>query len=216
MYICILHTALKAQTQSTNIKDVTKKHLSMSLLLIQLILNALPVILAAILHMIVVRKGWFKKWMLPLDGGRMYRGHRIFGENKTIRGLVVMLLASILFTWIYYAFLLEYQSLEKYNLLNFQQFGPTIYGLIFGLGYILGELPNSFIKRQKNIPPGHSPLGLFRLIDQLDSVVFILLILVFFSSFTWKHFCIGVVFYGAIHLGINYLLYLIGIRKEAF
>jgi hypothetical protein len=52
-------------------------------------------------------------------------------------------------------------------------------GLLGGWGCMLGELPNSFIKRQLRIPPG-SPAGspvprlIFSIVDRLDSTVGVL------------------------------------------
>jgi hypothetical protein len=52
------------------------------------------------------------------------------------------------------------------------------WGLLLGIGYVIGELPNSFVKRQLDIGPGAAAPGLlaplFWLADQLDSLVGVL------------------------------------------
>lgn len=185
-------------------------------LILELLLVASPVILAAIFHMIVVRYNWASTLTYPLDHKLMFRSHRIFGENKTYRGVVVMVSASIVLSY-FYAFLVnKFSSLEALNLLNFEQYSPLFYGIIYGLGYVIGELPNSFAKRQLGVTEGKSSSFLQRMIDQLDSVIVILLLLIAFSNFTWRHFWIGIVFYGLLHLAINYLLYLLKLRKEPY
>jgi hypothetical protein len=60
-------------------------------------------------------------------------------------------------------------------LVPFAETHSVIWGLLLGTGYIVGELPNSFAKRQLAIAPGAPGQGLagrvFWVIDQLDSLV---------------------------------------------
>jgi len=188
----------------------------MSTFIIQLLLNASPVIFAAIFHMVVVKKGWFKFLTYPLDHFKTYHKKRIFGVNKTYRGLVVMLIASLFFSYLYFLLIQQYQWLQQYNLLYISNFSFVFYGFLFGIGYIVGELPNSFYKRQIDVKAGKSNSILMIIMDQLDSVFVIMMLLVAFSNFSWKHFLFGIFFYGFIHIIINYILYLIGLRKEPF
>ena len=184
--------------------------------ILELLLVASPVILAAIFHMIVVSYNWGKRLTYPMDHYKTFRGQRIFGQNKTYRGLVVMILASIAITY-FYAFLVQISpSIASVNLLTFEHHSPLFYGFLYGIGYVVGELPNSFFKRQLTISEGKSNSFVQRLIDQLDSVVVILLMLIYTSNFTWTHFWIGIVFYGLLHLSINYGLFLLKLRKEPF
>jgi len=185
-------------------------------IIIQLLLNASPVILAAIFHMLVVKKNWFSKLRYPLDHFNTFRGKRIFGNNKTYRGVLIMVVASIVFSYLYYNCMNTCDSLLQYNLLDINTHSFVFYGFIFGIGYIVGELPNSFYKRQHNVASGKADTVLMHIIDQVDSVFTVMFFLVVFSSFSWFHFVIGLFFYGFIHLGINYLLFLFGLRKEAF
>lgn len=188
----------------------------MTRLILELLLVASPVILAAIFHMVVVRYNWASSTTYPLDHKMTFRSHRIFGDNKTYRGVIVMIVASIVFSYFYRYLMLNSATITGLNLLDFERYSPLIYGTLFGLGYVIGELPNSFAKRQLEISEGKSTSFVQRLIDQLDSVVAIMLLLVFFSHFTWQHFWSGIVFYGLLHLAINYLLYLFNLRKEPY
>ena len=184
--------------------------------ILELLLVASPVILAAIFHMVVVSYNWGKQFTYPLDHYKTFRGQRIFGQNKTYRGLLVMILASIAITY-FYAFLVQVSpSIASVNLLTFEHHSPFFYGCLYGIGYVVGELPNSFFKRQLTISEGKSNGFIQRLIDQLDSVVVILLMLIYTSHFTWTHFWIGIVFYGLLHLSINYGLFLLKLRKEPY
>jgi len=185
-------------------------------LILELLVLASPVIIAAILHMIVVKFDTFSFLKYPLDLKKTWRGKRIFGDNKTYRGLVVMVGLSVIFTFIYKLLLDNFDGFASLNLLDFNKYNFLFYGFLFGFGYIISELPNSFIKRQMGTKEGKSKNIIMILFDQLDSVFGILLIFIPFSNLTFNHFVIGLVFFGALHVIINLLLYKLGFRKEPF
>ncbi|MEM2897249.1 MAG: CDP-2,3-bis-(O-geranylgeranyl)-sn-glycerol synthase [Candidatus Bathyarchaeia archaeon] len=89
----------------------------------------------------------------PVDLGKKFiDNERIFGKNKTIRGLM----SGILFGSIA-GLIIELILLED---------GFTKIGFLISLGAMIGDLAGSFIKRRFKIPPGHS----FLPIDQLDFI----------------------------------------------
>ena len=53
-------------------------------------------VLAGLLHSLWLRSRVSQALAIPLDGGRTFRGVPIFGENKTLRGFVVMIPAAAL------------------------------------------------------------------------------------------------------------------------
>lgn len=180
-------------------------------IILELLAMSYPVILAAIVHMVIVKLNWFSTLTYPLDHYIKVNNKRLFGAHKTYRGLLVMVLFSILFTYLHYVI----TGKSPYNLLDYQTYSFVFYGVLFGVGYIVGELPNSFFKRQLNVAPGKANNWKLHLLDQVDSVMFIMLLLIPFSHYTWTHFWIGILFFGGVHLAINYILYLTGIRKES-
>ena len=185
-------------------------------IILELLLVASPVILAAIFHMFVVRYDWVSSLTYPLDHKMTFRSKRIFGDNKTYRGVIVMILASIVFAYLYQYLALNSAAIAGHNLLDFERHSPAFYGLMLGLAYVIGELPNSFAKRQLGVQSGKSTSFVQTLIDQLDSVVAVLIVLRLFSNFTSTHLWVGFLFYGLLHLTINYLLYLLNLRKEPY
>jgi hypothetical protein len=97
-------------------------------------------------------------------------------------------------------------------------FGYAGVNAILGLGYALGELPNSFIKRRLRIEPGRMSTGLigalFFLIDQADSVVAALVLGALVFGFGWPVVVAGSVCLTALHLAINGSLYAMKVRKN--
>lgn len=171
-----------------------------------------PVLGAAILHAPVLTFDLFKPLKRPLDGGATFRGRRIFGDNKTWRGAIFMIsgvvaAAALLSLWPWY-----WHHLPD----AIQDAGPWVYGLLLGLGVVLGELPNSFIKRQLGIAPGSQRRGiagaLISIYDQADFVpaVWLLLLPIWTMSVAEAAICFAVV--GAVHLAINVVGYAVGAR----
>ena len=130
---------------------------------------------------------WFhsrfsKRWMKPIDGGRMFRGQRIFGDNKTWRGFIGMI-PAVGAVFITLRPLLE-QLAPKVSSglwpLSTLQYG--LLGCWVGFGFMAGELPNSFFKRRLGVQPGVAPqkpkartAGF--VVDRIDSIAGALLAL---------------------------------------
>ncbi len=182
--------------------------------IITLLLLGLPVILSAVAHMIAVKFNLFGFLKIPLDLGMTYRDKRIFGENKTFRGIFLMVLFSIIFCYFFEFITVNFEKIDHYNLLYFDKYPPLFYGILYGLGYTLSELPNSFYKRQINVPPGKRGNIFNVLIDQVDSVIGCLFLLLPFSELSLEMIMAGVLFFASIHLLINFVLFLSGVREN--
>jgi CDP-diglyceride synthetase len=148
------------------------------LILLQLLWLAVPVIVAGLVHLVVLKLDLLPGLRrLPIDGGLMFRGRRVFGDNKTWRGAVVMICSTTAAAWAMATLNESFWHLP--TLVPFAESRPVAWGLLLGAGYIVGELPNSFVKRQLGIAPGAAAPGpagpLFWVIDQLDSLAGMLL-----------------------------------------
>jgi hypothetical protein len=143
---------------------------------------ALPVTLAGLTHVIALKKN-----VLPglagirLDGGLELRGRPLFGANKTLRGALIMIGASVVWTSIVDALQRGLGLDDSIRFIPHTQLGSLGYGALLGLAYIAGELPNSVIKRQLGIAPGEAAPGrlarAFWVLDQIDSALAVLLCL---------------------------------------
>jgi CDP-archaeol synthase len=96
----------------------------------------------------------------------------------------------------------------------------ALFGALLGLAYVVFELPNSFIKRRIDIAPGRNgagPIGLlFILIDQVDSVLGCLLVASLWFDVRWGDVFAIIVICGGVHLVINQLLYLVGLKRQRY
>lgn len=172
--------------------------------------------------MIFTKTPLYKKHKAPMDFNKKCKdGRRVFGENKTWIGFFSM----IVFCTIFQITLGGFSSLLKidqyndlYNIHDNTLLLNTIFGVLVGFVYMISELPNSFIKRRLNIDAGKTDSGikgfLFFVIDQIDSLLGVMLVLFLFSDFSfWKY--LGYVAIGAFtHISVNLILYLTKVRKN--
>ena len=137
---------------------------------------ALPVILGGAVHIAVIKLDWLAALArLPLDGGVTFRGQRLLGAHKTVRGAFTMVGATAIFT-LAQAWLFHRSAWGRAaSLVDFDRVHPLLWGALLGGGYIVGELPNSFAKRRLRVPPGARAAGaLFWLADQVDGLLGVL------------------------------------------
>jgi len=182
----------------------------------QILFLEFPLILAAIAQGFCIKYDWLHALKKPLDFGTSFRGKRIFGDNKTWRGLVINVLfcsaGAIIEVW-----------LQKKNvvppwflLADYTKHGYQI-GVLLGLGMTLGELPNSFLKRRLEIPPGGKKGGflgvLFFLFDQVDLIIGIWILLFFLIRPSIVVILWSFVLTAFLHVVISSVGYLLRMRK---
>ena len=178
---------------------------------------ALPVLAAGLVHVAVIKTHTLPRLArLPLDGGLRVRGRRVLGDHKTVRGAVVMISCTALF-----ALLLSWVPASmkaRLSVAPFQLAHAALWGLLLGTGYILGELPNSFIKRQLGIAPGAAARGwqskVFWVADQIDSVagIFLLLWLVWTPDAMFVAFVFALAL--LLHPLVAALMVLLGLKRR--
>jgi len=164
-------------------------------------------------HAPVLRYDLVPALKLPLEGGRTFRGRRIFGANKTWRGAMAMFLGVLLATAALSALPAYWHRLPE----DVARHSPWIIGTLLGLGVVLGELPNSFIKRQIGIAEGtqrRSVLGVaLSVVDQGDFVLAIWLTLLPIYVLTVGEALTAFVAVVGVHYVVNLIGYAIGARK---
>ena len=109
-----------------------------------------------------------QKLGMPIDGRKTFRGKRIFGDHKTVRGFFVGTLTGVAIA-----------ALQMLLYTNFSWFvgisGPIDYsnpivilmGAAMGFGALAGDSIKSFFKRQFSVPSGQSWFPF----DQIDYII---------------------------------------------
>jgi hypothetical protein len=177
----------------------------------------LPVVLAGMGHVAVLKSNALSSLAVPIDGGARWRGRPVFGANKTWRGVVLMTGLTALASGTQAALARRNRWMSALDVLQSARVNAWLTGALCGLTYCLAELPNSFVKRQLDIAPGARATRSSRLqyvVDQADSVAGCLLALRLLYRAAADElitaFAIGL----TIHIGIDQLIYAIGIKSR--
>ncbi len=162
----------------------------------------LPVLGAPLLHAPVLALDLLPALKRPIDGGRNW-----FGDNKTWRGALFMVAGVVLAALALRAWPAYWHDLPR----GIRDAGPLAFGALLGAGIVLGELPNSFLKRRLGVSPGTqrggaAGLGL-TLLDQGDLVLGAwALLLPIWTMAVWQA-AVAFAVISAIHLVINVIGY---------
>ncbi len=175
----------------------------------------LPLILAGIVQSIVPKNNWLPRLNIPIDFNKTLGGKPIFGLNKSWRGMIVMTLGSVIVVYLQAA-LYSVDFFKNLSLINYESHHWVIVGVLLSLGYLLAELPNSFIKRRLNIGAGAQSSRGFLLqyfVDQADSCIGVAIVLVIFLNFdmytAFVVFVVGLV----VHILFDQTMYRIGVKQ---
>lgn len=131
----------------------------------------------------------------PIDFGRLLSdGERIFGDHKTIRGLVSGISVGIIV-----------------GLSEAYLFSGTLLpvAVLASLGALLGDLAGAFVKRRLKIKPGGSLPGL----DQLDFVVGAILLVSIISEISLGSMLILFLVTPPLHFLTNAGAYVLGLKS---
>ncbi|MCG8670833.1 MAG: CDP-archaeol synthase [Pseudomonadales bacterium] len=136
-----------------------------------------PVVIGGVLHMVVVTRDMWPSMKVPIWESQ-------FGKNKTWRGIVVVPILTLIGV----VPLLVFEAVQQWVFGNslLAEYSLVLLGIMGGLGYMLGELPNSFLKRRMGAAPGEMPTqneNFFIALDQIDSAVGVALLFWLFLGF---------------------------------
>lgn len=190
--------------------------------ILNMYLTLASVMLAGISNMIFTKTTLYKEKAKPIDRGICLKdGKRVLGDNKTNIGFISMIIFNIIAQVICG---MVYETLGISSELELYQEFPNIWiyniiiGFWLGFSYMICELPNSFIKRRLDIKPGKTDNGikgfLFLIIDQIDSLIGVVLVLNIISDISWIKGLMYIVLGAFTHISINYILYKLKIRRN--
>lgn len=190
---------------------------------LQMLLFILPVVVAGVGNMLLVRSPLLKRLDVPMDGGRrLGDGRRIFGDNKTWRGFVGMTMLTAVAMGVFGIVTRTTGAGDSWQWIDLSAWPPWrdwVNGAGWGLLYVLFELPNSFVKRRLDIAPGetasHRWRPVFVVVDQADSTLGLAVAAPLLFGVSVSHaaglFVVGT----GVHYIVNFGLYLARIKKRA-
>ena len=144
---------------------------------------------------------------IPVDFNEKLEGRPILGRNKTYRGLLAGVLFALVIAFIQF-FLSRFNFFSSISILDYSRW--YLIGFLLGLGALVGDMAESFIKRRINIRPGKS----FIPFDQTDYAIGALLFISVVKRLELNFMLITVVLSFILHILVNQIAFYLKIRKE--
>jgi len=161
---------------------------------------------AGLANMAPVLFQWAPFLNKPIDFKKSLWGKRIFGDNKTWRGLIFGILTAIGTMQLQ---ILIYPFLKDLSLIDYQQVNSLLMGLLLGGGALIGDLAKSFLKRRLNIEPGKSLI----IADQIDWILGALIFSSLIYTWPWQIWLTAIILFGILHPITNLIGYWLKIRS---
>jgi CDP-archaeol synthase len=162
----------------------------------------LPLFFGLAAHGLCIRFGALQTLARPISP-------RLFGANKTYRGIVGVAVGTAL------GFVLIQPSLLAPT--DVAQF--ALVGLCVGAAAMAAELPNSFLKRRMGIAPGSQARGVrgaaFHVLDQIDLVFGAWAVLAWIATPTWPRLAGSILILYMGHQLLSVAGYWLGMRTTA-
>jgi CDP-2,3-bis-(O-geranylgeranyl)-sn-glycerol synthase len=105
---------------------------------------------------------------MPIDGGKTFRGKRIFGDHKTVRGFVVGTLTGLVIAGLQILLYANFSWVADISgSVDYSNPAILLMGAMMGFGALAGDSIKSFFKRQFSVPSGQSWFPY----DQVDYII---------------------------------------------
>jgi CDP-2,3-bis-(O-geranylgeranyl)-sn-glycerol synthase len=170
----------------------------------------LPALVANMAPVLVSKTHWLEQLHRPLDGGRTWRGRRLLGDHKTVRGLLVGVVFGFLVGLLQHvAARLQIAPLSPF-FDYYPVLWPALLGAWLGLAALAGDAVKSLVKRQLNIAPGKA----WRPWDQIDFILAALVFTCWFISYTLLHIVVAIIISGIISYGTSALGVALRLKKN--
>lgn len=169
----------------------------------------LPAGLANASPVIANQSKWLKQWSTPMDFGHTYRGKRIFGPNKTWRGIAVGTLIGVVS-----AMIINYFNpnllIASGGAAFLPYFEMGLVGGMLGFGALYGDAIESFFKRQIGVDPGSSWFPF----DQIDYILGALIAVAPLKIFSAINMLAILVVYFCLHLAVAFIGYKLKLKNK--
>jgi hypothetical protein len=170
----------------------------------------LPLLAGLIVHGLCIKYSLLAFSARPLDRERRLRGVRLFGANKTWRGILAVGAGSAGFLWLQAEVLHGIPGPRGLELFDYASVNGVLLGFALGAASMVAELPNSLLKRQLAVRGRWAVL--FYVLDQVDMLLGAWLVLAFVMPVTLQGIALSVCFLFVVHQLFSLFGYLFGMR----
>jgi len=144
----------------------------------------------------------------PIDNNKNFGRYRLFGDNKTWRGLLFSLTMTFLIIALQ-KFCWQFEMIKNISPIDFEQVSWPLLGLLAALGNTGGDLLASFFKRRWGIKSG----AFLPLVDQWNNITGYFLLIGFLTRLAWPVIIMAYVLTLIIQPLSNILAYFLKLKK---
>lgn len=145
---------------------------------------------------------------MPLDFYKSWRGKRILGDGKTIKGFVIGTTCAILLS-ILQIHVEPFRDLSERIYPDYVTFNAIIWGFLAGFGALLGDSVESFFKRRAGIARGESWFPF----DQIDYALGAIVLTSLYKPFPVIFYVKVVLVFFVIHLLSHVVWHISGLDR---
>jgi CDP-2,3-bis-(O-geranylgeranyl)-sn-glycerol synthase len=153
---------------------------------------------------------YLKTLEFPLDFHKKYNGKRIFGEHKTIRGLIAGIIIGIVIALLQQYLYFNFSFIQSFVPAAFAHLNPFLFGFLSAIGALGGDAVKSFFKRQLAIPSGKSWFPF----DQLDYVIGGVIVLFFLYPLSVIQYILLIIIWFLLHPISTTVGYYLKLKKQ--
>ncbi len=153
---------------------------------------------------------FLKQFNYPLDGYLKFKGKRILGDHKTIRGIIAGIIVGIVVSWMEVWLYREFKGIREVITLDYNQLNPFLLGSLAGLGALGGDIVKSFFKRQLSIPSGKSWFPF----DQIDYIIGGCLLMSLYMPLSFYQYTLLFILWFVLHPVSTYIGYILHLKEK--
>lgn len=171
----------------------------------------LPAGAANMVPILVAQISWLKKYNMPMDFGLEFRGKRLLGPHKTLRGLISGVIAATITLALQQLIVRHFGWINNWTApVDYTSLRVILLGPLLGFGALAGDAVESFFKRQRGVSPGH---GWFPF-DQTDYIVGGALAVAPFVQLRLDQYAVLVLLWLAVHMVASYIAFLLKLKDR--
>ncbi len=154
---------------------------------------------------------WLKRYNAPIDGGKTINGRPILGRNKTWRGIIAGIVAATFVVWLQKIMVESWPWLyNTVSQIDYHNMNVFLFGLLFAIGALGGDMIESFFKRRLNIASGQTWFPF----DQIDYILGGILATIFFITLTVYQYLWLIFLWTILHLLSALVGWLLGLKDR--
>lgn len=170
----------------------------------------LPAGIANMAPIFVSKLPWLSGLNFPMDFYIQYKGKRLLGDHKTIRGMISGVFLGIITVWIQKELYGNSEFVRTVSLLDYSAISALLLGTLLGAGALIGDAVESFFKRQMGIESGKSWFPY----DQIDYIIGAAIFIVPIHTLRALEYVLLLITFFILHILFTFIGYNLKLKKD--